>query len=327
MRIIVDRNIPYIHGVIEPVAQVTYLPAADITPAAVRQADALLVRTRTRCDAALLAGSHVRLVASATIGTDHIDLPWCRANGIVVSHAPGCNAPGVAQWVFAAIACWMRHRGLTATIGLRLGIIGVGHVGSIVARWADQLGFETVLNDPPLSVGCDLDHLLQRCDIITVHTPLTQDGPWPTQNLIDTRQVGLMHRTRLLLNAARGGIINEAALLHWTGDLAIDCWQGEPRLSRSTLQRALVATPHIAGYTVEGKMRGTAMVIDALNRHFGWHLGLPGIDAPAGGADNVTLAGIARSFDPTALTAQLKQCPQQFDLLRDTYLLRHEYQE
>ena len=206
MKIVIENRIPFIQGILEPVAQVCYLPADGITPLAVADADALLVRTRTRCNAALLQGSRVRFIGSATIGTDHIDLDWCSTHGIAVANAPGCNAPAVAQWVFAAIALWMQRHHIAAPEGLTLGVIGVGHVGSIVARWGRQLGFNVLLNDPPRGIGaqlpspsvrgrgegwdlqahgCSLDQLLCGSDIVTVHTPLTSTGQWPTWHLCD----------------------------------------------------------------------------------------------------------------------------------------------
>ena len=324
MKIVVENRIPYIQGALEPVARVVYLPAADITPQAVRDADALLVRTRTRCDAALLQGSRVRFIGSATIGTDHIDLDWCCDHGITVCNAPGCNAPAVAQWVFAAIALWLQRSGIATTHGLTLGVIGVGHVGSIVARWAQQLGFNVLLNDPPRGIGVPLDELLAISDIVTAHTPLTRDGLWPTWHLLGERELAGMTRCRLLINAARGGIIDEAALQDWQGDLALDCWEGEPSLNPDLLHRALVATPHIAGYSIEGKQRGTAMMIEALNHYYGWHLPVPHIAAPAQGAATVTLQDILASFDSSPLTASLKSSPTQFEPLRNTYPLRHE---
>ena len=324
MKIVVENRIPYIQGALEPVARVAYLPAADITADAVRDADALLVRTRTRCDATLLQGSRVRFIGSATIGTDHIDLAWCRDHGITVCNAPGCNAPAVAQWVFAAIALWLQRSGAATGQDMTLGVIGVGHVGSIVARWAQQLGFNVLLNDPPRGIGVPLYELLAISDIVTVHTPLTRDGLWPTWHLLGGRELAGMARCRLLINAARGGIIDEAALQGWLGDLALDCWEGEPLLNPDLLHRALVATPHIAGYSIEGKQRGTAMMIEALNHHYGWHLPVPHIAAPAQGANVVPLDAILASFDPRSLTASLQSHPDQFESLRNTYPLRHE---
>lgn len=327
MKIVVENRIPYIQGVLETVADVVYLSSADITADAVHDADVLLVRTRTQCNEALLAGSRVRFIGSATIGTDHIDLDWCRAHDIAVRNAPGCNAPAVAQWVFAAIGQWMHKWDISDARGLTLGVIGVGHVGSIVARWGEQLGFKVLLNDPPLGVGCTLNHLLEQSDIITIHTPLTHDGQWPTWHLIGETQLRQMERCRLLLNAARGGVVDEGALSDWLGDLAIDCWENEPDLNPTILQRALVATPHIAGYSIEGKQRGTAMIIDALNRHYGWQLPVPHVAAPALGSDQVTLLGIMNSFDPMPLTTQLKSNSTQFESFRNTYPLRHEHQQ
>lgn len=334
MKIIVDSHIPNIQGLIEPRAQVLYLEPGDITRDAVRDADALIVRTRTRCDANLLDGSRVRFIGSATIGMDHIDLDYCAAHGIIVRNAPGCNAPAVAQWVFSAIDAWMRARNITTTHGLILGIVGVGHIGSIVARWARQLGFTVLLNDPPREnsdgstddIFEPLETLQRRCDIITFHTPLTRDGHWPTWHLCDQAFLNGLARCRLIIDAARGPIADNAALLGWHGDVALDCWENEPNVSRDLLDKAIVATPHIAGYSREGKQRGTAMMLEALNAFYGWDIPIPEIAAPATGAHDVTLAGIAASYDIKADTATLKASPATFESQRNHYPHRPEYQ-
>lgn len=333
MRIIVDSHIPHIRGLIEPYARVEYLEPGDITRDAVRDADALIVRTRTRCNADLLDGSRVRFIGSATIGTDHIDLDYCAGHGIAVRNAPGCNAPAVAQWVFCAINVWMQARNILSAEGLTLGIVGVGHIGSIVARWGRELGFEVLLNDPPREemegshddVFLPLDELLRRCDIITFHTPLTRDGQWPTWHLCDQAFLDNLTRCRLLLNAARGPIADNTALLQWHGDVALDCWENEPNISIELLEKAIIATPHIAGYSLQGKQRGSAMMLVALNEHFGWDIPIPTIDAPATGAKDVTLAGIAASYDILADTAALKAAPTTFESLRNHYPHRPEY--
>ena len=168
LKIIVESHIPYIKGRLEPWAQVEYLDNAAITPQAVRTADALLVRTRTRCNAHLLDGSRVGFIGTATIGTDHIDLDYCASRGIAVANAPGCNAPAVAQWVLSAIGRWMDMRGVASAHSLTLGVVGVGHVGSIVARWARQLGLNVLLCDPPRAQRegsdgfCTLQQLVAR---------------------------------------------------------------------------------------------------------------------------------------------------------------------
>ena len=333
MRVIVESHIPHIRGLIEPFATVDYLEPMEFTPKAVRDADALIVRTRTRCNAALLDGSRVRFIGSATIGTDHIDLDYCDKHGITVRNAPGCNAPAVAQWVFATIHAWMQQRGITSTNGLTLGIVGVGHIGSIVARWARQLDFTVLLNDPPREDReglsneqfLSLDELQRRCDIITFHTPITRDGQWPTWHLCDTAFLNGLSRCRLIMNAARGPIADNAALLGWHGDIALDCWENEPTISLPLLDRCVVATPHIAGYSREGKQRGTAMMLEALNEFYGWDIPIPTIDAPDTGAAQVTLDGIAASYDIMADTAALKAAPANFESLRNTYPLRQEY--
>ena len=242
MRIVVDSHIPHIQGIIEPRAEVRYLEPGDITREAVQDADTLIVRTRTRCNAGLLDGSRVRFIGSATIGTDHIDLDYCASHGITVRNAPGCNAPAVAQWVFCAINAWMHQRGITSPDGLTLGIVGVGHIGSIVARWATQLGFTVLLNDPPREMAEETDgsigeifspltELQQCCDIITFHTPITRDGQWPTWHLCDQAFLDGLARCRLILDAARGPITDNEALLRWHGDVALDCWENEPDIS------------------------------------------------------------------------------------------------
>ncbi len=348
MKVVVDSHIPHIQGMIEPWAQVLYLEPGNITRKAVKEADALIVRTRTRCDASLLDGSRVRFIGSATIGTDHIDLDYCYSHGITVRNAPGCNAPAVAQWVYCAIAAWMQTRGITSPAGLTLGIVGVGHIGSIVARWGYQLGFTILLNDPPRENGENrdgsfdvilghklhqknrpyftLEELQRQCDIITFHTPLTRDGQWPTWHLCDQRFLDGLTRCRLILDAARGPIADNEALQQWHGDVGLDCWENEPHISPALLDKALVATPHVAGYSAEGKQRGTAMMLNALNEFYGWDIPVPTIAAPATGALEVTLDGIAASYDILADTAALKNAPAAFESLRNHYHHRHEYQ-
>ena len=333
MRIVVDSHIPHIQGLIEPFATIEYLEPGDITHKAVRDADALIVRTRTHCDAALLDDSRVRFIGSATIGTDHIDLDYCASHGITVRNAPGCNAPAVAQWVFCAIAAWMRQHGIASPDGLTLGIVGVGHIGSIVARWGRELGFTVLLNDPPREnrdgsfddIFSPLAELQQRCDIITFHTPLTRDSQWPTWHLCDQAFLDSLTRCSLLLNAARGPIADNAALLDWDGDIGLDCWENEPNISRELLETAIVATPHIAGYSREGKQRGTAMMLEALNEHFGWNIPVPTVASPATGAAQVTLDGIAASYDIMEDTARLKNAPATFESQRNHYPLREEF--
>jgi len=333
MKIIVDCHIPFLPAQLSQVAQLISLEPAMITSEAVRDADALLIRTRTRCNAALLEGSKVQWIGTATIGTDHIDLDYCRSRGITVHNAPGCNAPAVAQWVMTAVAQWMQQQSREIALqDLTMGIVGVGHVGSIVARWARQLGMRTLLCDPPRArkeqdseTFVDLTTVARHSNIITFHTPLTTTGIDATYHLCDSHLLQLTRPHALLLNAARGGIVDERALEHWTGSCAIDCWENEPHISRTLLDRCIVGTPHIAGYSIEGKMRGTAMMLQALNTDWHLDLPLPRIDAPALGTTPTSLTAVAASYDIVHDYNQLRRAPDTFEQLRNHYPLRHEY--
>ena len=340
MKIVADSKIPFLKGLLEPVAQeVLYVPGSDITNEVLRVAQVLLTRTRTRCDRHLLQGTAVKFIGTATIGTDHIDLDYCSHNGITVVNAPGCNAPAVAQWVHSTILQWLAAQPAPLDHPLTLGIVGVGHVGSIVARWAHQLGYRVLLNDPPLeeqatdtnselltlkSKLIDLSTLHCKCDIITFHTPLTRDGDYPTWHLCDEAFLNGLQRCRLIINAARGAVCDNEAMLRWQGDIALDCWEGEPNINRELLEKAFVATPHIAGYSLQGKQRGTSMIIEALNRHFGWNITPVQASTPLKGTENVTPQTIIDSYNPLIDTAHLKSAPTTFESLRNNYPLRNE---
>lgn len=307
MKIIVESHIPFIRGKLEGAGHdVLYLAPEDITSSTVREADALVIRTRTRCDAALLDGSRVKKIATATIGTDHIDLDYCRNNGIDVYNAPGCNAPAVAQYVLASLSA------LNITSGT-VGIVGVGHVGTIVNQWARGCGFSTVLNDPPLG----LLNPVFDADIITFHVPLDET----THHMADAEFFAKCTRKPLIINASRGAVVDTAALLDAisTGQVrgaVIDCWEGEPNINLELLARAAIATPHIAGYSSEGKHRATAMALAAIE---------PSISGPLDPiASSPSLAEIAASYNPLIDTAALKAQPAAFEALRNHYTYRPE---
>ena len=259
-KIVIDAAVPYVKGVFEPYfRQVEYVPGAAIDAAMVADADAQIIRTRTRCNAALLEGSAVKVIATATIGYDHIDRECCAAHGIAAFNAPGCNADGVMEYVFAALNAFGRKRSLE---GLTLGVIGVGQVGHRVADMGRHRGFKVLENDPPLQAAgtdrelVDLDTLLANSDIVTIHIPL-----WP-ENL-DFASAAFFEKMKpgsIFINASRGGIVDEAALLarrDKLSGLAIDVWKGEPNINLDLLAAADIATPHIAGYTIVGKINGT----------------------------------------------------------------------
>lgn len=324
MKLIVENKIPHIAPLLAelPVEPLFLSPGAIIRDAII-DAEGLIVRTRTRCDAALLDGTAVRFIATATIGTDHIDLDYCRRRGITVASAPGCNAPAVAQWVFAALAA-VRPDAQT------LGIVGCGHVGSIVERWGRAMGLRILVNDPPRAMRegpegfCDLATIAREADVITFHTPLDAT----TRHLASREFFAALRRRPAIFNAARGAIVDTSALVEaldkgLAGAAAIDCWENEPNISAALLERAAVATPHIAGYSRQGKMRASIMAADALRRYLGM--------APTGAAESVhrvpetvSLAEAAASYDIAADTALLRARTAEFEALRNGYRLREE---
>lgn len=328
--IIIENHIPFVKGVLDEVASVRYLAPEDITPEAVRNADALVTRTRTRVDRALLEGSRCRFVATATIGTDHIDTQWCAANGVTVANAPGCNAPAVAQYVMSSLL-HLRPGGLE---GLTIGVVGAGHVGGIVARWAEGLGMNVMLCDPPRAEaeGAAKFHtmadLAREANVITFHTPLTKSGKWPTYHLCDHAFLASLERHPIIINSARGGVADTVALTEALragrlGGAVIDCWENEPDIDRGLLRLADIATPHIAGYSRQGKIRATRMAVDALTRHFG----LPAVEwrEPVSGCpDTVVKLDVAQSYDPLVDTVRLKGSPDSFERQRTDYELREE---
>lgn len=333
MKIVIENHIPFIKGVFEPVAEVVYLAPEEFTPETVRDADALVIRTRTRCDAALLSGSRCSMIATATIGTDHIDLGYCRRRGIEVANAPGCNAPAVAQWVFAAIEALSPKKISDLTIG----IVGVGHVGSIVESWARSLGMRVLLCDPPRAEAegaeafVSLGEIAREADVITFHTPLTRTGAHPTVHLLDDSLVDGLRRSPVILNAARGPITSTGALLSGlrSGKISaagIDCWENEPGISTELLEACGVATPHIAGYSRQGKIRATAMAVDAVSRRFGFTPAPLTEEVPGPAPRSIELDRL--NYDILADTALLRaaagELPASFESLRNGYRLRPE---
>ena len=327
LRIIIERNIPFIKGVLDDLAQVEYLSAEEIDADAMRYADALICRTRTRCNADLLHSSRCSFIATATIGTDHIDLDYCNHRGITVANAPGCNAPAVAQYVFASLAHVINQPISNYTIG----IVGVGHVGSIVERWATQLGMKVLLCDPPRAeIECtnnfvSLDEIARQCDIITFHTPLTTSGKYPTHHICNETFINSLSHRAIIINCARGGIFDTQAVINAldAGKIAnviVDCWEGEPQLNPTLLEKTAIATPHIAGYSREGKIRATAMALEAFARHF--NLSIPNVaqGVAPGAAQYVTMQSITQSYNPIIDTQALKASPDAFETLRNKLL-------
>lgn len=323
MKVIVDNKIPYIKEAINRIAdEVVFLPGADFTKEAVKDADALIVRTRTRCNRELLEGTQVKFIATATIGYDHIDTEYCREAGITWTNCPGCNAGSVEQYVRSVLGLLQRKKGLdlkNATIG----IVGVGHVGSRVARMAKLLGMRVLLNDPPRadkgeSGFVDLATIARECDVITFHTPLIQEGTYRTYHLVDKVFLFSLKRAPYLINSSRGEVVDTASLLASLAagkvkDVVIDTWENEPRISRDLLEAAFLATPHIAGYSADGKANATRMSLEALCRFFGMEVEFE-ITPPEGPSD----------YDPTRDSEWLKADPEKFEWFRGNYPIRRE---
>lgn len=273
MKIVADKHIPFLEGVFEPYAEVVYIDGRAITHNDIVDADAMIIRTRTRCNAELLDNTRVRIIATATIGTDHIDLPYCSERGIEVHNAEGCNAGGVMQYVFSALYGVAARKSIRLD-GMNFGIIGVGNVGRKVEEMASYLGFNVLRCDPPrASVEgeegfCSLEYLLANSQIVTLHVPLDDS----TRKMADENFFLQMQPGTIFINAARGEIMDEAALKEAypkLGAAIIDTWNNEPDVDEDMIELVDVATPHIAGYSYQGKQNGTAMSVRAVARHFG----------------------------------------------------------
>lgn len=341
MKVIIDKFVPYIEGVIEPYAQVEYLAPEEITREKVKDVDALIIRTRTRVDGSLLAGSTCRFVATATIGRDHIDEAWCSLNGVTAVSAPGCNAPAVAQYVMAALTRLATGDFKDTT----LAIVGVGHVGGLVEKWARSLGFNVMCVDPPRAAAepdkewSTLDAAAREADVITFHVPLSRDGEHATFHLADRKFFESLKKRPVIINSARGAVVDNRAWLEAirAGRVrasVVDVWEGEPNIDVDLLQVADIATAHIAGYSQDGKIRATQMVLDAFSGHFG----LPRLKADSREAcrvpASVTVKDVIDSYNPFAETDMFRKAlteaaatgrvAETFERMRDTYRLRAE---
>ncbi len=338
MKAIVDDKIPYIARAIESVAdEVVYLPGKDFTPEVVADADVLVVRTRTRCDAALLAGSRVRFVATATIGYDHIDTAWCASAGISWANCPGCNAASVAQYVQSSLILLSRRHGRDLR-GMTLGIVGAGNVGRRVADMARSMGLTVLLNDPPRAEAeggagfVTLDEVARRADIISLHTPLTRGGRYPTYHLADGALFASLARRPWLLNTSRGEVVDTEAVKQALdsgaiADAVIDVWEHEPAIDLQLMDKAFIATPHIAGYSADGKANASRMTMDNICRHFGignsCRIEPPAPPQPVIEAATMDDALLA-IYDPRRDSDALRRDPSRFEWLRGNYPLRRE---
>ena len=327
MKAVIDQYIPFLSEALQTQGvDVVALSPEAITHEAVADAEALFVRTRTRVDGALLHGTRVRFVATATIGTDHLDIPYLEQAGVAWASAPGCNAQAVCDYVEECLrlndrlATERPLRCPTATLSdrLTLGIVGCGHVGSKVKAMAERRGMRVLVSDPPKGLHIPLAQLAAEADVITFHTPLTRAGAYLTYHLCDAEFLVHCRPGTLIINAARGGVVDEEALLHSGLPCAIDTWEGEPDINRALLRQAWLASYHIAGYSLEGKINASQQVLDAFCRFFQRKACI--IDKKA-----VTLHARLGDSAPgwlQRITEELKAHPDGFERLRKAYVLR-----
>lgn len=337
MRIVIDEKIPFLQDALEAMGHsVLPLPGVEISKESLCGAEALFVRTRTRCDASLLEGTEVRFIGTATIGYDHIDSAYCAQKGIEWTNAAGCNADAVLQYVQAVVYSWAKDNDI-ALRGLVLGIVGVGEIGSRVERWARSEGMRTVLNDPPRAARGEqgfssLAEIAAQSDIITFHPTLNKGGDYPSYHLADAAFFSSLSRCKLFINASRGPVVDNRALLEvlqGNGTMAavLDVWEDEPQISLSLLNKVYIASPHIAGYSAEGKINATRQVLEAFAAYCG------GVPVPSLALQPPVPAVVeARTFADAALeiysphddSRALKSSPAAFEELRNNYKLRRE---
>lgn len=339
IKVIVDDKIPYIREALAAMdVEACYVPGNAFTPAIVKDADALIIRTRTRCDKALLERSRVQFIATATIGYDHIDTAYCAARGILWTNAPGCNAASVCQYIQSVLLLLQRERGLHL-IDATLGVVGVGHVGSLVAEMARSWGMRVLCCDPPRAERGELgfvslEAIAQEADVITLHTPLVRDGQYPTFHLADEKFFALLKRKPYFINSSRGEITDTQALMKALTEgrieqCCIDVWEHEPHINLELLERCHIGTPHIAGYSCNGKANATRMSLVALATHFSL-ADIPNVQAPSPKQPIICASNQAEAllqiYNPHTDSQALKSRPEFFEQLRGNYPIRHEEQ-
>ena len=348
IRIISDDKIPFLRGVLEPYAEVVYLPGKQIDNEVLRKADALMVRTRTKCNESLLTGTNVKFIGTATIGYDHIDTKFCESSGIIWTNAPGCNSSSVQQYIAAALL--KAAFAFNFSLGDKtIGIVGVGNVGSKVEKLSQILGMNILLNDPPRSRNegkakfVNLGTLLAESDIVTVHVPLSFAGEDKTYHLFDDNNFRKMKKGAWFFNSSRGEVTDTFSLKKVLGTdklcgAVLDVWENEPDIDLELMKKAFIATPHIAGYSTDGKANGTAMIVNSLCRHFdlpvnNWYpfdIPVPPvasltIDAEGKSDDDIIREAVLNTYDIEDDDSKLRSSPGDFERIRGDYPLRREF--
>jgi erythronate-4-phosphate dehydrogenase len=348
MKIIIDDKIPYIRGAFEGVAEVVYLPGSKTTPEVVKDADAIVTRTRTICNEKLLAGSSVKFIATATIGYDHIDTDYCDASGINWTNAPGCNSKSVEQYIASTLMVLAERKNLQLK-DLTIGVVGVGNVGSKVAHVANLFGMKVLLNDPPRERAegsvtfVSLKQVMDEADIITLHVPLNMKGEDATYHLGNEMFFSSLKKKPVVINSCRGEVVDTLAVKvalksNQISGFVCDCWENEPDIDLELLAMTEIATPHIAGYSKDGKATGTQMSVHAISQFFG--LGLEnwqpsGVELPANPAFELDGSGLSEqgiiakailhTYDIRNDDQDFRKNTAQFEQLRGDYPVRREF--
>ena len=347
IRIIADNKIPFLKGALEEVADIEYLPGGKINNDSVKSADAMIIRTRTRCDEELLKDSKVSFIASATIGYDHIDTDYCESQGIKWTNAPGCNSSSVEQYVTSALLTFAEKYNFRLKDRV-IGIVGVGNVGRKVSRVANSLGMKVLHNDQKKkknegSYGFySLDEIKDMSDIITFHVPLNTRGEYRTLDMVDRNFLTSLKNEAIIINTSRGEILDENALKQGLSsgkikDAIIDVWRNEPLIDPELVNKCGIATSHIAGYSVDGKAKGAEMSVRAVSDFFGlgrnnWSpSGLPGpeinnivIDCGSMSEEEIVREVYTRTYDIMKDDESLRNNLEKFEDLRGNYPVRRE---
>ncbi len=346
MKILADAHIPYLQGVAEQFGEVSYLPGNQFTKEAIKEFDVLIVRTVTHFDEKILKGSNVQLICSATIGFDHIDTNYCDQHNIAWRTAPGCNARSVEQYVTASLMQMAQQHNFSLK-DKTIGIVGVGNVGKEVARVCQLLGMRVLLNDPPrqeiegTSNFADLATIQKEADIITFHTPLSKHGPHPTYHLAGASFFANLAKKPIIINSSRGAVVHNEALKNAlkrreVSGAIIDTWENEPNIDSELLQMVDIATPHIAGYSADGKWNATKMSLQTINNFFELKIDPINlhpilqpestvIDLSQFNSDTQLSKAVLYSYNPLKDSTLLKQNPKNFYYFRSHYPLRREY--
>ena len=343
MKIVIDAHIPYLHGVLDAYADVVYVPAEKIDNASIKDADVLIIRTPTKCTPALLEGSCCKFIMTASIGMDHIDTDYCVEHGIMWKNSPGCNAYSVAQYVLASLLLYCDKKSLSPA-DLTVGVVGVGNVGKAVCDYLSKAGFKLLLNDPPRAEReggegfVSLSEIAEKCDVVTLHTPLIKGGSHPTKHLADANFFNSLIRKPLFINSARGGVTDDKALLQAKldgkiSDFVIDTWENEPNgIYTPLIDEAFIATSHIAGYSDDGKFNGSRTSVEEVAKYLGVEIEFtPNRAEPANclidlsGSKNTLLDAVLATYNPMADFDDLKQNPANFERLRVEYPFRREF--